>query len=138
MTTLNRLSSLLHTITVVLAIVPTIYLLGFAQVTYKGVTVTGAPGQADVTTEFTRTERFVETAGPVAILFMLAFSGVGSFGAYAAHKGWLAPAAATALLCLFGAYITGFSIGLLYFPVALALALSALVLGLGRLASRRT
>ena len=137
MTTLQRLSNLLHIITVVLAIVPTIYLLGFAQVTYKGVTVTGAPGQPDVTTEFTRTERFVDTAGPVAIIFTLAFSGVLGFGAYAARKGWLGAAAAAAVLALIGAYITGFSIGLLYFPAVLALALCALVLGFGRLAGRR-
>ena len=79
--TLQRLSTLLHIITVVLAVAPTVYLLGFAQLTYRGVTVTGAPGQPDVTTEFTRTERFVDTAGPVAILFTLAFTGVASLGA---------------------------------------------------------
>jgi hypothetical protein len=138
MMTLQRLSTLLHIITVVLAVAPTVYLLGFAQLTYRGVTVTGAPGQPDVTTEFTRTERFVDTAGPVAILFTLAFTGVAGLGAYAAHRGWLAPAAAAAVISLVGAYITGFSIGLMYFPAVLALGLSALVLGFGRLAGRRT
>jgi cell division protein FtsW (lipid II flippase) len=110
-----------------------VYFLGFAQVSYSGVSVSGAQGQAPLTTSFSGHEPWRLTAEPLAIAFLLSLTIVMVVGGLAAWRGVLGMTIACALLALVASYISGFSIGLLYLPGALALTLSAALLAIDSL-----
>jgi hypothetical protein len=113
-----------------------VYLLLFAQLTYQGVTTTTEAGQPPVTTSFTRQERLITAAEPFTVVFILAFSAILAGGAFAARRGFIVSATVLAGISLVFSFISGFSIGLLYLPAALALTICALLLGIDRLARR--
>jgi hypothetical protein len=123
-------------IAVVWALFIAIYLLFFATMTIRGVTSSGAPGQPEITTEFVRRQRWIDAVEPFTIGFVLALSAIISAGAVAAWRGAVLPAALLTLAGFTATYVSGFSIGPLYLPGTVALAVCLLLVSIDRLMAR--
>ncbi len=105
-----------------------VFYLFFATISYESTSATGVPGQPPVITNSTGQIPWISQAGPLAITFMLAFSLMLVITAVAIWRGALAVALALSLVALVFTFITGFSIGGLYFPGAAAAFLGALLI----------
>jgi hypothetical protein len=101
-----------------------VYLLAFAQVSYTSTTSSAIQGEAPVTETKSGSQPWRSTAEPVSVLIVLAFSALLVGGGIAAWKGALAELIILTMLALVGSFMLGFSIGGLYLPGAIALALA--------------
>ena len=106
------------------------YYLFFAKISFEGTTVTGSQGEPPITTTYSGQLPWLAEADPIAVIAMSGLSLLLAAGAVAAWRGYLAIATGLSILVLAAAYITGFSIGGLFFPGAVALSLSTLGLAL--------
>jgi hypothetical protein len=114
----------------------TLFYLFFARISYESTTATGVPGQPPVTTTTSGQLPWLSQAGPLAVVVMLAFSLLLAGTAFALWRGALAFVIPLTLLALIGTFITGFSIGGLYFPGAAALFFGVLLLAAEKLVNR--
>ena len=134
----RRLARIIAAIIASWAVYCAIYLLFFATVTSHGVTSSSTPGQPEVTTTFTRQERFITMVEPFGIAFILAFSSALMAGAAAAWRGSLAATAMLAGVGLAATSVSGFSIGPLYLPGSAGLVVCTGLLGIDRLMDSRS
>ena len=118
------------------ALALTVFYLFFARISFESTTATEVPGQPQVTTTTTGQLPWLSQVGPLAVAVMLLFSLLLAVIAVAEWRGGLWFSAPLTLLALVGTFITGFSIGGLYFPGAVAAALGLLLLAAQKLASR--
>jgi hypothetical protein len=95
-----------------------VFYLFFATISYESTSAAGVPGQPPVITNSSGQIPWISQAGPVAVAFMLAFSVMLVITAIAIWRGALAVALPLSLVALVFTFITGFSIGGLYFPGA--------------------
>jgi hypothetical protein len=110
--------------------------LAFAQTSYQGITISASEGEPPTSTSYSGQQSWASSAGPIAITAVLTMSGLLVAGALAVWRGSLSGMATLAAVTLAGSYVTGFSIGGLYFPGALALALGAGLAGVEALGKR--
>ncbi len=113
-----------------------VFYLFFATVSYESTTAAGVPGEPSVLTNTSGQIPWLSQAGPLAVGFMLAFSLLLVAAAVGLWRGALAMSLTLSLLALVFTFITGFSIGGLYFPVAALSLLGALLLAVEKLARR--
>jgi hypothetical protein len=118
------------------AVALTVFYLFFAKVSYESTTATGVPGQPSVTTTTSGQLPWLSQVGPFAVAVMLFFSLLLAAIAVAEWREAFVFAAPLTLLALVVTFITGFSIGGLYFPGAAAAFLGALLLAVEKLVSR--
>jgi hypothetical protein len=119
--TITRINKTLAIGVALWAVAAAVYFLAFAQTSYRGISVSASEGESPTSTPYSGRQSWAISAGPIAIAAVLAMSGFLIAGALGAWRGSLPGMAALAVLTLAGSYITGFSIGGLYFPGALAL-----------------
>lgn len=110
--------------------------LFFGKISFKSSTTTGIPGQPSVTATTTGQLPWLSQAQPISIAFMLAFSLLLMAAAMALWRASLAFSIPLTLFALVFTFITGFSIGSLYFPGAVAAFLGVLLLAVGKIANR--
>jgi hypothetical protein len=110
-----------------------VFYLFFATISYESTSAAGVPGQPPIITNSTGQIPWISQAGPVAVAFMLAFSLMLVITAVAIWRGALAVALPLSLVALILTFITGFSIGGLYFPGAVVAFLESLLLGTEKL-----
>jgi len=113
-----------------------VYFLFFAKVSFESVTVSASQGESPVTTRSSGQAPWLSEAGPISVVAMLTFSLLLAVGAAAAWRGTLPLAAPLTLLTLVAAYVTGFTIGGLYFPAAAGLILCTTLLAIEKLSRR--
>ncbi len=113
-----------------------VYFLFFAKVSFESVTSTGEPGTLPVTTTTTGQLPWVSQVEPFSIAVMISFSLLLAAAAFADWRGLLALAIPLCFLSLAAAFITGFSIGGLYFPGAAVASLGMLILALEKIWER--
>jgi hypothetical protein len=101
-----------------------VYLLAFARVSYTSVTSSASQGEASQAQTVTGSQPWRTVAEPVSVLILLAFSALLVGGGIAAWKGALAELIILSMLALVGSFMLGFSIGGLYLPGAIGLALA--------------
>jgi hypothetical protein len=118
------------------ALAVTVYFVFFAKISYESITSTGTPGQPPVSTTATGQNAWLSQAGPVAIIVMFAFSLLLAGTAVAVWRGTLALAAPLTLVVLIVTFITGFSIGGLYFLGAAVLFLEVVLLSIEKFVGR--
>jgi hypothetical protein len=124
---LSRLSKVMAIAAIFWAVAVTVYLLAFATATSESVVASGIPDQSPVTTRTVKEIPFISYAGPTAIAAVIAFSSLLISGAVLAWKATLLPAEVISILALVATYVTGFTIGGLYFPGAAALCISTVL-----------
>jgi hypothetical protein len=105
-----------------------VFYLFFAKISYESSSAAGVPGQPFVITNSTGQIPLISQGGPVAVAFMLAFSVMLVITAITIWRGALAVALPLSLVALVFTFITGFSIGGLYFPGAVVACLGALLI----------
>jgi hypothetical protein len=110
------------------ALVLAVFYLFFATISYESSSASGVPGQPPVITFSTGQIPWISQVGPVAVAFMLAFSVMLVITAITIWRGALAVALPLSLVALVFTFITGFSIGGLYFPGAAVAFLGALLI----------
>jgi hypothetical protein len=101
-----------------------VYLLAFARVSNTSITSSGIHGEPPTTTTVSGSQPWRSIAEPVSVMIVLAFSALLIGGGIAAWKGALAELIILTMLALVGSFMLGFSIGGLYLPGAIALALA--------------
>jgi hypothetical protein len=101
-----------------------VYLLAFARVSNTSITSSGIQGEPPTTTTVSGSQPWRSIAEPVSVMIVLAFSALLIGGGIAAWKGALAELIILTMLALVGSFMLGFSIGGLYLPGAIALALA--------------
>ena len=111
-----------------------LYHLAFAKVTFQGVSVSAAQGEAPEASAFTGERSWISSAEPMSVVILVGFGALLVAGGLAAWRSSQRPTLAVALLGLAGSYITGFSIGGLFLPAAACLTLCAALILAGRLA----
>jgi ABC-type cobalt transport system substrate-binding protein len=124
---LSKINRILAIAIIVWAIAVPVYLFGFARVSYTSTTSSTVQGEAPVTETTSGSQPWFSAAEPVSVLILLAFSGLLTGGGIAVWKDALAEMTILAMLALVGSYMTGFSIGGLYLPGAIALALATVL-----------
>ncbi len=112
-----------------------VFYLFFAKISFESTTASGTPGQPPVTTTTSGQFPWLTQVGPIAIVVMFAFSILLVAAAFAVWRGTLALAVPLCLIALVFTFITGFSIGGLYFPGAAAACLGTLLLAVEKIAS---
>jgi hypothetical protein len=134
---------LLHTIRRILALAVAIwtlavvaYFLLFAKTSFQNVTVSANQGEPPVTTRNSGQTAWLSEAEPFSIVAMLALSLLLAASAVAGWRGALAVVAPFSLTALAATYITGFSIGGLFFPGAVGTFLCTAVLLIEKLSKR--
>ena len=120
--TITRINRYLAMAVALWAVAAAVYFLAFAKTSYQGISISASEGEPPTKTTFSGHQSGASTAGPTAIVAVLTMSGFLGAGALAAWRGSLSGMAVLAVVTLAGSYVTGFSIGGLYFPGALALA----------------
>ena len=120
--TITRINRYLAIVVALWAVAAAVYFLAFAQTSFQGISISASEGEPPTKTTFSGHQSWASTAGPTAIVAVLTMSGFLGVGALAAWRGSLSGMAVLAVVTLAGSYVTGFSIGGLYFPGALALA----------------
>jgi len=115
-----------------------VYLLAFARVSVTSTTSSSSQGEAPVTETVSGTQPWRTAAEPVSVLIVLAFSALLVGGGIAAWKGALAELIILSMLTLVGSFMLGFSVGGLYLPGAIALALAAALAAVAAWRRRRT
>jgi cation transport ATPase len=118
------------------ALALTVYFLFFARISFESTTATGVPGQSPVTTTTSGQLSWLSQAQPISIVFMLAFSLLLMAAAAALWRSFMAISVPLTLLALVFTFISGFSIGGLYFPGAVAALLGVLLLVAEKIANR--
>ncbi len=118
------------------ALAVTVYFVFFAKISFESITSTGTSGQPPVTTTTSGQNPWLSQAGPVAIIVMIAFSLLLAGTAVAVWRGTLALAAPLTLVVLIVTFITGFSIGGLYFLGAAVLFLEVVLLSIEKFVGR--
>jgi uncharacterized membrane protein YdfJ with MMPL/SSD domain len=119
------------------ALALTVYFLFFAKISFESTTTTGTPGQPPVTTTTTSGQNpWLSQAQPISIAFMIAFSLLLAGTGFAVWRDALGIALTLSLLALVFTFITGFSIGGLYFPGAVVAFLGTLLLAVEKLTRR--
>jgi hypothetical protein len=113
-----------------------VFYLFFAKISFASTTATGVPGQPPVITNTTGQIPWISQAQPVAVAFMLAFSLLLFIAAVGLWRSSLAIALPLSLLALVFSFITGFSIGGLYFPGAAVAFLAGLILIVEKIVNR--
>jgi len=112
------------------------YFLFFAKISFESITISSNQGEPPVTTRSSGQIAWLSEAEPLSVAAMLTFSLLLSASAAAQWRGALAVAAPLSLLALVATYITGFSIGGLYFPGAAGALLGTAVLAIEKLSGR--
>lgn len=118
------------------ALALTVYFLFFAKISFESTTATSTPGQPPVTTTTSGQNPWLSQAQPISIAFMIAFSLLLAGTGFAVWRGALGIALSLSFLALVFTFITGFSIGGLYFPGAVAAFLGTLLLAVEKLTRR--
>jgi hypothetical protein len=118
------------------ALALTIYFLFFAKISFESSTASQAIGGPLVTTTTSGQLPWLSQAQPIAIALMFAFSLLLAGTAVAVWRGVLVVAAPLTLLLLVATFITGFSIGGLYFLGVVVLFLEVVLLTIEKFASR--
>ncbi len=113
-----------------------VFYILFATISFESTTATGVPGQPPVITNTSGQLPWISKAQPLAVAFMLAFSILLVITGIGMWRGLLAITLLLSLLTLVFSFITGFSIGGLYFPGAAVGFLGGLFLAVEKLASR--
>ena len=104
-----------------------VYLIFFAQVSYESTTSSSTQGEPAVTETVSGTLPWITTTEPVSIIILMGLSALLIGGGIAVWKNALAEMIVLAMLAFIGSYMTGFSIGGLYLPGAIALVLATLL-----------
>jgi hypothetical protein len=133
---LRSIRRVLAVVVALWALALTVYFVFFAKISFESITSTGTPGQPPVTTTTSGQNPWLSQAGPVAIVVMFAFSLLLAATAVAMWRGTLAVAAPLTLLVLVVTFITGFSIGGLYFLGAAVLIMEVVLLAIEKFVSR--
>jgi len=120
--TLTRINKAIAIAVALWAVAATVYFLAFAQTSYQGISISASEGEPPTSTPYSGQQSWAASAGPIAIAAVLTMSGLLVAGAFAAWRGSLSGMASLTVVTLAGSYVTGFSIGGLYFPGPLALA----------------
>jgi hypothetical protein len=110
------------------------YYLFFAKISFESITFSANKGEPSATTKSSGQTAWLSEAEPISVVAMLTFSLLLATGAVAEWRGALAIAATLSLLALIATYLTGFSIGGLYFLGALGMFLCTAVLAIEKLA----
>jgi hypothetical protein len=118
------------------ALVLIVFYLFFARISFESSTATGVPGQPPVIVNSSGQLSWLSQAQPIAIVFMAAFSLLLALAGFAVWRGAMGFAFLLSLLALVFTFITGFSIGGLYFPGAAAAFLGSLLLVVEKFANR--
>jgi hypothetical protein len=134
--TFTRINKILAIAVALWAVAAAVYFLGFAQTSYQGISISATQGELPTSTPYSGQQSWVSSAGPIAITAVLTMSGFLVAGALAVRRGSLSGMATLAAATLAGSYVTGFSIGGLYFPGALALAIGTGLAGVEALGKR--
>jgi hypothetical protein len=113
-----------------------VFYLFFAKISFESSTATGLPSQPPVTVTTTGQLSWLSQAQPISVAFMLAFSILLIAAAAALWRNSLAFSVPLTLLALVFTFISGFSIGGLYFPGAVAAFLGVFLLAVGKNANR--
>jgi hypothetical protein len=113
-----------------------VFYLFFAKISFESTTATGTPGQPPVITNTSGQIPWISQAQPVAVAFMLAFSVLLFLAAVGIWRSSLTIALPLSLLALAFSFITGFSIGGLYFPGAAVAFLAGLLLVVEKIVNR--
>jgi hypothetical protein len=113
-----------------------VFFLVFAKVSYQTTSATGVPGQPPITATTTGQVPWISQVGALATAVMLAFSMLLAAAAFAEWRGVLAAAIPLCFLSLAAAFITGFSIGGLYFPGAAVAFLGMLILAIEKILAK--
>jgi len=106
------------------------YYLFFAKISFESITASANEGELSATTRSSGQTAWFSEAEPLSVVAMLTFSLLLVTGAVAEWRGALAIAATLSLLALVATYLTGFSIGGLYFPGAIGMVLCSAVLAI--------
>ena len=125
---LRTIYKVLAVAVVIWALALNVFYLFFAKVSFESTSATGIPGQPPVTTTTTGQLSWLSQVQPSAIAFMVAFFLLLAAAGFAMWRGALGFALLLSLLSLVFTFITGFSIGGLYFPGAVAAFLGTLLL----------
>jgi hypothetical protein len=123
MSTIRLVNRILAIAIILWGIAVPVYLVFFAKVSYASTTSSATPGEPAVTETVSGTQPWIDYAEPVSVLIMLGFSALLIGGGIAVWKNALAEMIILAMLALIGNYVTGFSIGGLYLPGTIGLAL---------------
>jgi hypothetical protein len=113
-----------------------VFYLFFAKISFESTTATGVPGQLPVITNTSGQISWISQALPVAVAFMLAFSVLLFLAAIGIWRSSLTIALPLSLFALVFSFITGFSIGGLYFPGAAVAFLAGLLLVVEKIVNR--
>jgi hypothetical protein len=122
--TLQTTNRILAIAIIIWGIAVPVYLLLFARVSYTSTTSSAVEGGANAPETVTGSQPWRSMAEPVSVLIVLAFSALLVSGGIAAWKGALAELIILTMLALVGSFMLGFSIGGLYLPGAIGLALA--------------
>jgi hypothetical protein len=114
----------------------TVFFLFFARESFESTTASSTSGGIPVTTTTSGQIPWITQAGPFSVAVMLTFSLLLATSAWALWRGALALAIPLSFLSLAAAFITGFSIGGLYFPGAAGAFLGMCFLSIEKLLSR--
>jgi hypothetical protein len=123
MKVLPTIRRILALVVAVWAVAVAAYYLFFAKISFESITVSA-------TTRYSGQTAWLSEAEPIAVVAMLTFSLLLAAGAVAGWRGALVIAATLSLLELVATYITGLSIGGLYFPGAIGMLLCTAVLAI--------
>ncbi len=136
MNTLRTIRRILAVAVAIWAVGVAVYFIFFAKYSFESVTATGLPNQPPVTTTTTGQLPWISQVQPVSIAVMLAFSLLLIAAAFADWRGLLGLAIPLCFLSLAAAFITGFSIGGLYFPGAAVASMGMLLLAIEKIWGR--
>jgi hypothetical protein len=124
---LRTINQILAIAVIVWGVAVPVYLIFFAQVSFESTTSSTVQAEPPAPATVTGSQPWITVAEPVSILILLAFSALLIGGGIAVWKGALAEMIILAMLALVGSYMTGFSIGGLHLPGAIALALATVL-----------
>lgn len=127
MRALRIINQILAVTTIIWGVAVPAYLFFFAQVSYESTTSSAAQGEPAVTETVSGTLPWISVTEPVSIIILMGLSALLIGGGIAVWKNALAEMIVLAMLAIIGSYMTGFSIGGLYLPGAIALVLATLL-----------
>ena len=130
MKVLPTIRKVLALIVAVWAVAVEAYYLFFATSSFESVTISANEGEPSARTGSSGQTAWLSEAEPIAVVAMFTFSLLVAAGAAASWRGKLVIATTLSLLALVATYITGFSIGGLYFPGAMGMLLCSAVLAI--------
>jgi len=127
MNSIRIVNRILAVTTIIWGMAVPVYLFFFAQVSYESTTSSATQGEPAVTETVSGTLPWISAAEPVSIIVLMGLSALLIGGGIAVWKNALAEMIVLAMLAFIGSYMTGFSIGGLYMPGAIALVLATLL-----------